>query len=167
MPGGVNAMSTNGKPTQLSVRRTIFPELEEMRNEFRDMLRGIWDMRRPLSALRPDWLSAREPAVDVFEREGKVIVKAEMPGIQLSDIDVSISDDELRISGERREEKEIKEENYYRSERTVGHVFRALALPEGCNADAVSATMRDGLLEIVIPRKEQAVSKKVEVRAAT
>jgi HSP20 family protein len=160
-------MSANGETKRLSVRRTIFPELEEMRHDFRDMLHNMWDTRWPLSTLRPSWLSVREPAVDMFEREGNIVVKAEMPGIPLDNIDVTISDNELRISGERKEEKEIKEENYYCSERSSGRIFRALALPEGCNADAVSATMKDGVLEIVIPKKEQAATKKIEVKTAS
>ncbi len=159
-------MSTNGQTKEISSRRPFFPELREMRHEFRDMLRDMWDTRWPVGMLRPTWLTAREPALDMFEREGKVIVKAEMPGIDLGDVDVSIAEGELRISGERKEEHEIKEENYYCSERSYGHVYRSVALPEGCDAEAVSATMKDGVLEIVIPRKAHAASKKVEVRAA-
>ena len=159
-------MSTNGQTKEVSTRRPFFPELREMRHEFRDMLRDMWDTRWPMGMLRPSWLAAREPTLDMFDREGNVIVKAEMPGIPLEDIDVTISEGELRISGERKEEHEVKEENYYCSERSYGHVYRAVALPDGCNADAVSATMKDGVLEVVIPRKAQAASKKVEVKVA-
>ncbi len=160
-------MSTNGQTKELSRRRPIFPELHEMRHEFRDMLRDMWDTRSPMGMLRPSWLSPREPAVDMFEREGNVIVKAEMPGIRLDEIDVTISGGELRISGERKEEREVKEENYYCSERSYGRLYRTLALPDGCDADAVTATMKDGVLEIVIPKKVQAASKKIEIKAAT
>lgn len=159
-------MSTNDK-AQLQVRRPIFPELHEMREDVRDMLRGMWDTRWPLmTPFRALKLAEREPAVDMFEREGSIVVKAEMPGIAPDKIDVSISDNELRISGERAEEKEIEEENYHRSERTYGHIFRALALPEGCDADGAAATMKDGVLEVVVPRKATAKGKKVAVTAA-
>ena len=160
-------MSTNGQTRELSQRRPIFPELHEMRHEFRDMLRDMWDTRWPVGMLRPSWLSAREPAIDMFERDGRVIVKAEMPGIGLDQIEVTVSGGELRISGERKEEHEVKEENYYCSERSYGRIYRALALPEGCDADAVTATMKDGVLEIVIPKKVQAASKKIEIKAAS
>lgn len=159
-------MSTNGQTKEVSTRRTMFPELREMRHEFRDMLRDMWDTRWPVGMLRPSWLSAHEPALDMFERDGNLVVKAEMPGIDLADVDVTIAEGELRIGGERKEEHEVKEENYYCSERSYGHVFRTVALPEGCDAEAVSATMKDGVLEIVIPRKAQTASKKVEVRSA-
>lgn len=137
-----------------------------MRHEFRDMLRDMWDTRWPVSMLRPGWLAAREPSIDMFERDGNVVVKAEMPGIGLNDIDVTIAEGELRISGERKEEHEVKEENYYCSERSYGHIYRSVALPEGCDAESVSATMKDGVLEIVVARKAHAASRKVEVRPA-
>ena len=159
-------MPTNGQTKEVSTRRTPFPELREMRHEFRDMLRDMWDTRLPIGMLRASWLSAHEPALDMFEREGSVVVKAEMPGIDLGDVDVTIAEGELRISGERKEEHEVKEENYYCSERSYGHVFRSVALPDGCDAESVSATMKDGVLEIVIPRKALAASKTVEVRSA-
>jgi HSP20 family protein len=138
-----------------------------MREDVRDMLRGMWDTRWPLmTPFRAMRMAERELAVDVFEREGSIVVKAEMPGIAPDKIDVSISENELRISGERAEEKEIEEENYYRSERTYGHIFRALALPEGCNADGAAATVKDGVLEVVVPRKAAAKSKNVAVTSA-
>ena len=158
-------MATNGQTKEVTTHRTLFPELREMRHEFRDMLRDMWDTRWPVGMLRPSWLAAREPAIDMFEREGNVIVKAELPGIRSEDVDVTISEGEIRISGERKEEHEVKEENYYCSERSYGHIYRAMALPEGCDADAVSATMKDGVLEVVIPRKAHAASKKVQVKA--
>jgi HSP20 family protein len=106
-------------------------------------------------------------AVDVFEKDGKIVVKAEMPGIDPNKIDVTVVGNELRISGDREEEKEIKEEEYYRSERTYGHIYRALTLPEGCNTDQISATAKDGVLEVVIPKAEPvAPGKKIEVKAA-
>lgn len=157
-------MATNGQTKDITTRRTLFPELREMRHEFRDMLRDMWDTRWPVGMLRPSWLAAREPAIDMFEREGNVVVKAELPGIRSEDVDVTISEGEIRISGERKEEHEVKEENYYCAERSYGHIYRAAALPEGCDADAVSATMKDGVLEVVIPRKAHAASKKIEVK---
>jgi HSP20 family protein len=76
---------------------------------------------------------------------------------------VTVADGELRISGERSEEKEVKDENYYHAERRYGRIFRAVALPDGCDAEGVTATSKDGVVEIVIPRKA-AASKKVEVK---
>ena len=154
-------MRTNGKTRDIAVRRPILGELAEMRSDVRDVLRDMWEMRWP----RSPWPVTPEPAVDMFERDNEIVVKAEMPGIAPDAIEVTIADNELHISGERKEEKEVKEEHYYRSERSYGKIFRALDLPESCDTDAVKATMQDGVLEVVIPRKAQAAAKKIAVKA--
>jgi HSP20 family protein len=153
-------MATNGK-TQLPVKRSPWTEMQDLRDSVRAMIDGRWPL--PLSRA-PEWTEPREPAVDMFERDGNLVVKAEMPAIEADEIDVTVSDQELRITGERKEEKEVKQENYYRSERSVGRIYRTLALPEGCDSE-VSATAKDGVIEVVIPKKATAVGKKVEVRA--
>jgi HSP20 family protein len=130
-----------------------------------DMLREVFDTRWPFSP-RLTRLGAelKEPAIDMFERKDSVVVKAEVPGIEPDKIEVTVADGELRISGERSEEKEVKEENYYRAERRYGRIFRSVALPDGCSAEGVTATSKDGVVEIVIPRKAAAAAKKIEVK---
>jgi HSP20 family protein len=155
-------MENNGKTTQLAVRRwSPLAELQELREQMRSMF--DW---RPFTPRFTALTTPREPAVDMFERDGNVVVKAEVPGIPADKVEVTVSDGELRISGERSEEKEVKEENYYRSERSYGHIYRALALPEGCDADKATATVKDGVVEVVIPKKAAAIGKKIEVKAA-
>ncbi len=152
-------MPTNGDK-QLTVRRPILPDFEDLRDLFRFDTR--WPFMFPSRLLRAEREMA---AIDMFEREGNVVVKAEMPGIDPARIDVTIVGNELRISGEREEEKEIKDEQYYRSERTYGRVYRALTLPQDCDAERISARAKDGVLEVVIPKKEPAAAgKKVEVQ---
>jgi HSP20 family protein len=154
------ASNGNGK-TQLPVRRqTLFPDFDELRESFPGFL-GFGRHWRDVLANE-----AVLPAVDMFERDGNVVVKAEMPGIASDKIEISASGGELRISGERNEEKEVKEENYYRSERSYGRIYRTLALPEGCDGNAAQATVKDGVLEVVIPKKQSAVAKKIEVKSA-
>jgi HSP20 family protein len=152
-------MATNGK-TELPAKRAPRAEMLDLR----DFMRGAFESRWPFALRSPILTEAREPAVDMFERDGKIVVKVEMPGIEPDKVEVTVSDGELRISGERKEEKEVKEEHYYRSERSVGRIFRALTLPEGCDRDNVTATAKDGVVEIVIPKKAAAVGKKVEVK---
>jgi HSP20 family protein len=153
-------MTTNGK-TLVPARRSPFADMEEVRDSFRDILERGWPFGTPRRLFR----ELRQPAVDMFERDGNVVVKAEMPGIEADKIEVTVSDGELRISGERSEEKEVKEEDYHRSERTYGRIFRAVSLPDGCDGEAVTATSKDGVVEIVIPRKAAATAKKIEVKA--
>jgi HSP20 family protein len=149
-------MATDGSTQLQAARRPpfLFP-----RRGFEDLMQFL-DERWPFGMLRHE----AAPAIDMFERNGKVVVKAEMPGIVADKIDVSVSGNELRISGEREEEKEVKDEHYYRSERAVGHIYRSLTLPEGCDTDAIDASYKDGVVEVVVPRKPAAAKKKIEVK---
>jgi HSP20 family protein len=154
-------MATNGKAL-LPARRQLFPELDEIRDVFTSFV----DRPFAFPRLRSMMAESPLPAVDMFERDGNVIVKAEMPGIDPGKIEVNVAAGELRISGERKEETEVKEENFYRSERSYGHIYRKLTLPEGCDADAANATVKNGVLEVVIPKREAAVGKKIDVKTA-
>jgi HSP20 family protein len=153
-------MTTNGK-TSVAVRRRPLGEISDLQDTLREMFDFRWPFGTRFARLAEE---LKEPAIDMFEREGKVVVKAEMPGIDADKIEVTVAEGELRISGERAEEKEVKEENYYHAERRYGRVFRSVALPEGCTAEGVTATSKDGVVEIVIPRKTAAAAKKVEVK---
>ncbi|MFO8010918.1 MAG: Hsp20/alpha crystallin family protein [Dehalococcoidia bacterium] len=104
-----------------------------------------------------------EPAVDVYEKDDKYIVKAELPGVKKDDIDVSVSGDTLTIKGERKDESETKEENYYLAERSYGSFVRSMALPSTVDADNIEANYDDGVLEVTLPKSEKEESKKVKV----
>jgi HSP20 family protein len=91
------------------------------------------------------------PEMDVFDREGKTVVRVDLPGMKREDIDVLIENDMLVIRGHREEAKETKEENYYRAERATGEFSRAITLPEGVTSETIEATYQDGVLEVVIP----------------
>jgi HSP20 family protein len=124
----------------------------------------MFDLRWPFGPAVRLSAALKEPAIDMFEKKDSVVVKAELPGIEPEKVELTVADGELRISGERTEEKEVKEENYYHAERTYGRIFRSVALPEGCASDGVTATSKDGVVEIVIPRKAAATPKKIEVK---
>jgi HSP20 family protein len=90
--------------------------------------------------------------MDVFEREGKTVVRVDLPGMKREDIEVAVEGDMLVIKGKREEAQEIKEEHYYCAERAVGEFSRAISLPEGVTAAEIEGTYKDGVLEVVIPR---------------
>jgi HSP20 family protein len=138
-------------------------------------LRSLWDLRADMDRLwegfpafprfhrlmeQPSW-----PAVDVFDRNGSVVVKADVPGMMARDIEVNVSDEGITISGERSEEKEVKEKDYYRSERSYGRFVRQVPLPAGADREKAQATFKEGVLEISFPLKEEAKQKKIEVKA--
>jgi HSP20 family protein len=96
------------------------------------------------------------PRADVYEKDGDLMVKAELPGVKKEDIQVSMDDGDLVIKGERKVESEVKEENYYRMERTYGSFMRRLPMPEQAEADKIQAKYADGVLEVRIPKVAQA-----------
>jgi HSP20 family protein len=90
------------------------------------------------------------PPIETEERDGKLYVRTELPGLTKNDVKVEVTEDVLTIEGERKQESEKKEGDYYRSERSYGYFSRSVALPEGAKVDAAKATFKDGVLEIAI-----------------
>ena len=116
----------------------------------------------------PDfWTAEREwvPAFDVSETENEVIVKGELPGMDVKDIDIAITDGLLTIKGERRLEKEDKKENYHRIERQFGSFSRSLNLGTKVRSDGIEATYKDGILSVNLPKVEASNPKRIEVKS--
>jgi HSP20 family protein len=104
------------------------------------------------------------PQVEAFEREGSLIVRADLPGLTKDDINVDITDDAIKIRGERRQEKEENNEGYYRSERSYGSFYREIPLPSGVNREEANASFRNGVLEITMPASaRQSGSRRIEI----
>lgn len=103
------------------------------------------------------------PAVDMYEKKDEIVVKAEVPGIDKENIKISISDNMLTIKGEMKKEEEIKEEDYYYSERSYGSFSRSLTLPAKVVGDKVKAEFKDGILEIHMPKAAEAKAKEIKV----
>jgi HSP20 family protein len=103
------------------------------------------------------------PAVDVVEHEKEFTVTAELPGLTLNDIDLSVSDNTLTIKGEKKEEKEEKAKNYYMSERKYGSFQRSLPLPHGVNRDKVAARFENGVLSVTLPKTPEAIKSEKKV----
>jgi HSP20 family protein len=104
------------------------------------------------------------PVVDVYEEKDEVVVKADLPGLGKNDIEVNISDSELTLKGEKKKEEEIQENNYYRRERTYGAFLRTVELPTDVQADKVKASFKDGVLEVRVPKTEEAKAKTIKVQ---
>ena len=137
----------------------------------RDMERVMEDFfgRRMKPWLPERWFKTEDldftaPAVDLFEEKDDIVVKAELPGIEKDNIEVNLTDHHLTIKGEKKKEEEVKEENYYRSERSYGSFLRTLELPVDVRADKVKATFKNGILEVRLPKTEEAKTKEVKVK---
>jgi len=103
------------------------------------------------------------PAVDIFETNEAIVLKAELPGITSQDISVEVKDNTLTLKGEKKFEKEVKEENYHRVERSYGSFQRAFTLPGTIHQEKVKAKFKDGILEITLPKVEEAKPKQIKV----
>ena len=111
--------------------------------------------------------SGLAPAVDVYEDEHKVTLKIEVPGIDEKDIDVRVENNTLTVHGERKIEKEEKEENYRRVERQYGSFTRTFTLPQTVDTENVSATYEKGVLKISLPKKAEAKPKQIKVNVGS
>lgn len=148
----VPAQSEDGKMR----RRDPF----EMFETFHDEMARLWGHTWPFGS----WPLARRavqaaegtaiwaPRVDVFEKNGDFVVKAELPGAKKEDIEVTLDQGELVIRGQKKAETEVKEEHYYRMEQSYGSFYRRLVLPFETTADQINATYAEGILEIRIPK---------------
>ena len=106
------------------------------------------------------------PSVDIFENDTDIVVKVEAPGMNAKDFDLRIENNVLMVKGERKFEKETKEENYHRVEREYGSFSRSFALPTGVKEENVTAEYKDGILKIVLPKKEEVKPKSIKIEAA-
>ena len=135
-----------------------FREIEDWERHLEDFF-GRPMLRLPVE--EKGWM----PAVDIFEKDDKFVVKAELPGMKEEDIDVSVVGDTLMIKGEKKTETEVKEENYYRCERAYGSFYRSVPLPSTVDADKIEANFEDGVLEVTLPKSAEVKPKKVAVSA--
>jgi HSP20 family protein len=103
------------------------------------------------------------PTVDIYETPETIVLKAELPGLSREDIEIQIRDNALTLKGERRFAKDVQQENYLRIERAYGAFQRSFTLPATIQQDKIRAVFRDGVLELTLPKAEEAKSKKIAI----
>lgn len=106
------------------------------------------------------------PLVDITEDEKEYLIKAELPEVKREDVKLTVQDNVLAISGERRYEKEEKNKKYHRVERAYGNFLRSFTLPEDADGSKVSAEYKDGVLKVHLPKSEKATPKSIEVKVS-
>jgi len=134
-----------------------FKDLVSLRSDFDRMFESFFGSMPVVQE------SMWAPVVDIVENNGNIEVKAELPGMSKKDIKVTVKDNILSLSGERKQETETKEKTYHRIERFYGGFCRNIQLPENVEADQVKATYKDGVLNIVLPKPASAKQKKIDV----
>jgi len=133
-----------------------FEEIDRLFDEFRRRPFSIFGSLMPRLRAEAEVIS---PAVDIYEEGDHLVVKAELPGINKEDIDVKITDDYITISGEKKQEEKVEQKDYYRYERSYGSFSRTFTLPVDVDIDKAQAKFENGVLEIKIPKTEEAKTK--------
>ena len=136
------------------IRWDPFREMTQLQNRFDRLFEAV-------GGRQESWL----PAVDVFDTQDAVMLKAELAGMDPDDIQIEVEDNVLTIKGERKFEEQVDEERYYRVERRFGSFQRSLALPQGVKPDRIEAAYDDGILTVTVPKAEQEKPKRIEVQA--
>jgi HSP20 family protein len=145
--------------------RDSFERLQQLQEE----MARFWSEPWPFAWRSFAWSTPRLPAttptylphLDVYEKNGNLVVKADLPGAKPEDVEVTVEDGDLIIKGERKAEKEVNEKDYYRMERSYGSFYRRQPLPEGTKPEQIKATFSDGVLEVTAPKP---VGKKPEAQ---
>lgn len=139
--------------------RDIVTLREKMNRLFEDAFTGRGEDKELISSM---WT----PAVDIFENENELVLTAEIPGIEEKDVEIKIEDNTLTLKGERKFEKETKEENYHRIERSYGSFYRAFTLPHSVDAEKVQAEHENGVLRISMPKRQELKPRTVRILKA-
>ncbi|HUO06274.1 MAG TPA: Hsp20/alpha crystallin family protein [Candidatus Binataceae bacterium] len=140
-----------------------------VRNPFREIEKLARGVESRFPRLFEDFAEGKEeffPPIECLTKNGNLMVRADVPGMEAKDIDVSVMGNVLTIKGERKAEKEDKKDNYYRREISYGSFDRRMTLPEGAMGDKVKAVVKNGVMEITIPIGKEAATKKVAVETA-
>jgi HSP20 family protein len=103
------------------------------------------------------------PAVDIYEQEGNIVMKAELPGVDPKDVDVRLENNTLTLRGERKLDKEVKQDDYHRVERSYGSFSRAFTLPTVVDQGNIKAEYRDGVLKLTLPKREEAKPRQIQI----
>jgi HSP20 family protein len=106
------------------------------------------------------------PPVDIYENGDSLVLKAELPGINPDDVEIRVEDNTLYLKGERKFEKEVKEQNYHRVERSYGNFTRTFSLPNSVDPDKVAANFQDGVLTLTMPKREEAKPKTIKINVS-
>lgn len=143
-----------------------FSELSRVERDMEHLFGNFF--RRPFLGLTwPEQfreVGFREPAIEVYEEKDDVVIKAEIPGMKKEELDINISGTILTIKGEKKQEEEVKKKGYYYSERSYGSFLRTIDLPKEVQTDKARAHFKDGVLEVRLPKTEEAKRKEVKVK---
>jgi HSP20 family protein len=135
-----------------------FRELQTLQGEMNRLFNTAFD---PSTAGSRGWV----PAMDLFETAEAFVLRADLPGLRQEDVKIEVEDNHLTLSGERARDPREGQDGFFRLERPSGPFTRTLTLPKGVDAEAISASFGEGVLEVHLPKPEQAKPRRIEIRA--
>ena len=106
------------------------------------------------------------PAVDIYEQDGHIVMKAELPGVDPKAVDIRLENNTLTLRGERKLDQEVKEDSYHRVERAYGTFSRSFTLPTVVDQGSIKAEYKDGVLKLTLPKREEAKARQIQINAA-
>jgi HSP20 family protein len=143
--------------------RALTP-FEEIEQRFQDFFRRPFPLQPSFwPRMRVSETEEVSPKVDIYDEADSFVVKAEIPGIKKEDVEVNLTNDMITISGEKKREEEVEKKGFYRMECSYGSFSRSFRLPEDVQTDKAKATFKDGVLEVKIPKTEEAKKKEKKV----
>ena len=113
-----------------------------------------------------DFLGTWSPVVDIYDKGGEVVIHAELPGMKKEDIDIRVENNVLTVRGKKERKEEVKEEGYFRAERSFGSFSRSFSLPTTVDVKKIAAEYKDGILTLSLPKAEEAKPRQIEVKIA-
>ncbi len=119
---------------------------------------------KPFFSNSENEITSWNPMVDIFEEDGKIVVKADLPGVKKEDISINVENRILTLKGERVKEDEVKEDNFFRRERSFGSFQRSFTLPADIKTEDIEANFKEGILRIEIPMPEEKKAKQIEIK---
>ncbi len=159
-----NLLPEVARKTRTDIDHPFYSLQREMNSLFDNFFRGFEMAPRGLAAGDAGFFS---PSIDVKENEKEFIIKAELPGVDEKDIDVTVTGDSVTIKGEKKEEKEDKDKNYYYMERSYGSFCRVIPLEAEIESGKAEAKFKNGILDIKIPKKQSTKAKGTKVSIKT
>jgi HSP20 family protein len=141
--------------------RDLLSLQDRMNRMFHDSYRGA----NQAAAQDEDWGlgGSWAPAVDIYDHDGNIVLKAELPGVDAKNVDIRLENNVLTLSGERKLDSEVKRESYHRVERTYGSFTRSFTLPTVVDQEKIKAEYRDGVLRVTLPKREESKPKQISI----
>lgn len=157
-----NKTGTAIAPTQSTREMTTFDPFRQFQQRLN---RFFGENFAPFTPAEENWsLATWAPACDIYETENEIVLKAELPEVKTEDVKVTLENNLLTIRGERRLSEETKKENYHRVERSYGEFMRSFTLPNIVDPNKINAEFKDGVLCVMMAKREEAKPKQVEVK---